>query len=443
MSHIPKELIESLKPLPGFNENAFVHAHEETNRITSIRLNPFKKEELNFALNKPVPWSLQGFYLNERPSFTYDPLFHAGCYYVQEAGSMFIEHAIRSTVDLTIPLKALDLCAAPGGKSTLINSLINEESLLVSNEIVKPRATILSRNLAKWGAHNTVVTNNDPSKLGGLAGYFDVIVVDAPCSGSGLFRKQPEAIDEWSLDQVNMCGTRQKKILADILPALKEDGVLIYSTCSYSIEENETIVEWLIEKQEMEYIPLNINDKWGIVESEKGYRFYPHLTQSEGFFCAVLRKRSSENTQKSPKITDFKLNKGESDTFSAYFDVKDKFFFKNQVFYHFMNEAAFRFAEGFKKEFFFRKAGVMIGEIKGKDLIPDQELAWSNEINVKTVLELSDEDCIKFLKKEVFSTTVQNPGFSLVTSKGRGLGWVKTLQNRINNYLPNDLRILN
>ena len=243
-----------------------------------------------------VQWSSNGFYLQKRPSFTLDPLFHAGAYYVQEASSMFLEEALKQTVDLSQPIKILDLCAAPGGKSTLIQSVINNESLLVSNEVIKTRVNILSENITKWGAANVIVTNNDAKDFQRLPNYFDVIVVDAPCSGSGLFRKDREAISEWSEQNVHLCSQRQQRILADVLPALKEDGVLIYSTCSYSEEEDEQIADWLVEEFKVQSLKFKVEEEWGIVETQSskqnasGYRFYPDKVKGEGFFIAVFKK---------------------------------------------------------------------------------------------------------------------------------------------------------
>src|ERR1700752_10683 len=162
MLQLPKEFIESVCACPGFDEQAFINAHQTASPI-SIRLNPFKKVDLKFPLIDPVLWNGKGFYLNERPNFTYDILFQAGCYYVQEAGSMFIEHALKSCVNFEETLLALDVCASPGGKSTLLNSLLTQDSVLVANEVVKPRAEVLAQNLTKWGTANVVVTNNDPS----------------------------------------------------------------------------------------------------------------------------------------------------------------------------------------------------------------------------------------------------------------------------------------
>lgn len=443
MKALPQQLIDSLKNLPGFDEQKFSAAHKEEHKITSIRLNPFKPKDPEFTLDAPVKWCSSAYYLTERPSFTHDPLFHAGCYYVQEAGSMFLEHALQHTVDLSQNLKVLDLCASPGGKSTLINSLLTKESLLVANEVVKSRADILAMNLSKWGTANTVVTNNDPQKFAATEYYFDVIVVDAPCSGSGLFRKQPEAINEWSLDNVNLCSARQKRILADILPALKEDGTLIYSTCSYSFEEDEAIVQWLIKEFDLEYVPIPIQTDWGIVETPFGYRFYPHLTKSEGFFIAVLQKKGESLSERPSKIKGLNLTKAEETVLKEFLDIECSIFYKNSNQFHLVNQAALDFISTFTKNFYFKKAGVTIGEIKGKDLVPAQEFAWSVELNTKNRVDLDKTNALKYLKKQLFETSHFETGFSLICFQNQALGWAKILPNRINNYLPNEFRILN
>lgn len=439
---IPQPLINSLRHLPGFDEQAFVQAHETTSRITSIRLNPFKRTEPDFKLNAPVPWANEAFYLDERPSFTLDPLFHAGCYYVQEAGSMFIEHVLKSALDLSQPLKALDLCAAPGGKSTLVNSLLSEDSLLVANEFVKSRAGILAQNLGKWGTCNTVVTNNDASRFTELTGFFDVIVVDAPCSGSGLFRKQPEAIDEWSESAVSACAVRQHRILEDCIPALKENGLLIYSTCSYSEQENEEVVKWLI-LQGFEYVKVPVNPNWGLVEGDHGYRFYPHLTRSEGFFCAALRKTAATNTVHTGRKKATEASKNELAVLRPFVDAEGKSIVRKNDQFHLLSAAAGDFLNQFEKQFYFKKAGVVIGEIKGSDMVPNHELAWalSTSAQIKR-LELDKESALKFLRKESFEAPQNEKGLMLLSYRQRGLGWAKLLPNRINNYLPNELKIL-
>src|ERR1044071_327939 len=262
----------------------------ETEPNVSIRLNPSKNTSLH---GEPVPWCSAGRFLPERPIFTLDPNFHAGAYYVQEASSMFLEQAVRSSVDLSKSLRVLDLCAAPGGKSTHLLQLINNESLLVSNEVIRTRATILSENTQKWGKANVIITNNDPKDFTTLSGYFDLVVVDAPCSGEGLFRKDEEAAEEWSEENVNLCALRQRRILGDVWPSLKENGVLIYCTCTYNEAENEDNLQWLSQQKDVEFIDLPL---FPGVEKTTGYRFMPHKVKGEGFFIAAIRKRSKEQT---------------------------------------------------------------------------------------------------------------------------------------------------
>ncbi|RYF79793.1 MAG: RsmB/NOP family class I SAM-dependent RNA methyltransferase, partial [Chitinophagaceae bacterium] len=254
-----------------------------------------------------IPWSSHGYYLSKRPSFTLDPLFHAGTYYVQEASSMFLEQAITQHCDVNKTLRVLDLCAAPGGKSTIIQSLISKDSLLVSNEIIKSRASILEENISKWGAANVVVTNNEPAHFKRLPQYFDVLVVDAPCSGSGLFRKDPEAVNEWSLQNVQLCSERQKKILTETWDSLKPGGILIYSTCSYSTAENEDILDWVGDHFEAASLPIQVEEDWSIVQTSSpvhqnaGYRFYPDKLKGEGFFIAVFKKAEEGTATKLPR----------------------------------------------------------------------------------------------------------------------------------------------
>jgi len=317
---LPEEFLADLEGVKGFDREAFVAVHEAKEGVTSIRINPAKWLMESLIVNRqssigaeggsnthsrlmiddsrlsPVPWSQYGFYLDKRPSFTFDPLFHAGCYYVQEASSMFLEQALKQLTDLSQPLKVLDLCAAPGGKSTHLQSLLSPDSLLVSNEVIKQRSLVLIDNIIRWGCNNVVVTNNDPRAFQKLPGYFDVMVVDAPCSGSGLFRKDEEAIDEWSLNNVALCSQRQQRILADALPALKENGLLVYSTCSYSEEEDEAIMDWLVEEMGMENISLNepVTDGIVVTSSRKtaatGYRFFPDKSRAKVFFWPVFAR---------------------------------------------------------------------------------------------------------------------------------------------------------
>lgn len=442
---LPDRFLNSLIGIKGFDEKAFIELHNAEEKLTSIRLNPFKKTQLDLEPAENLNWCENAFYLKERPSFTFDPLFHAGCYYVQEAGSMFLSHALKNSVDLSQELSVLDLCAAPGGKSTLINSLISEESFLVSNEVIKPRAEVLAYNLSKWGTCNTAVTNCDPQVFSKLGSVFDVIVADVPCSGSGLFRKQPEAVNEWSLDNVNLCSTRQKRIVADCLPGLKPGGIFIYSTCSYSKEENEMEVEWMMKEFDLELVQIPLEKTWNIIETGLGYRFYPYLTKSEGFFCSVLKKKGE------PELHHRKIKKFafEEITKKEFEPLKDKigpksfhkiFRFQNE--FKLVNASLFDFMNSYGTNIYFKKTGTTLGELKHQDLIPHHEFALSIYLN-KSVnrIELSKEQAISFLKKENVNVKA-GKGIGLMTYKDQGLGWVKVLDNRINNYLPKEFRIL-
>jgi len=234
---------------------------------------------------------------------------------------MFLEQAVRQSSGSLKDIRVLDLCGAPGGKSTLLSEIIGPQSLLVANDTIRSRASILSETITKWGAVNTLVTRNDPSAFGRLPGYFDIILVDAPCSGEGMFRSEI-AVNEWSVENTAHCSERQKRILMDIWPALKENGILIYSTCTFNPGENEENIKWLIDRHEAEIVRLNISEFKGIKEIDYqgiyGYGFYPGQVKGEGFFISVIRKtgkqeKSSLSNQKrhqlSPDLDDLRIAK--------------------------------------------------------------------------------------------------------------------------------------
>jgi 16S rRNA C967 or C1407 C5-methylase (RsmB/RsmF family)/NOL1/NOP2/fmu family ribosome biogenesis protein len=473
LNSLPAELLQSLHNIKGFDEGAFKAVHESGAQITSVRLNPQKIYAQHPADNRQsaiyneqftrVSWNQYGYYLPQRPSFTLDPLFHAGAYYVQEASSMFLEEALKQTVDLNSPLKILDLCAAPGGKSTLIQSIISRESLLVSNEVIKTRVNILSENITKWGASNVVVSNNDPADFKRLANYFDVIVVDAPCSGSGLFRKDVDAINEWSENNVTLCAQRQQRILADIMPSLKDGGILIYSTCSYSRQEDEEIADWLVDKLKVESVRLKAELDWGIVEtaSEKtgsfGYRFYPDKVKGEGFFIAAFKKTAVVETfdedRKYSLATPRSKEKNKKESVVTIKEVEvlklhllnpaDFFFFKQNdeivaLPIHLENELT-----TIQSALYIKKAGVKLGVLIRGELIPAHELAISNIINPTVPrLEIDKETALQYLRKADISLESELRGWVLLTYQLLPIGWVKILPGRTNNYYPKEWRIL-
>ncbi len=450
---LPLPLLDSLSNTKGFDKEAFENVHTSGEQVTSIRLNPLKQSEPDsyrvqnpnpIAIGSKIPWTDFGYYLSRRPSFTFDPLFHAGCYYVQEASSMFLEQALKQTVDLSKPLKVLDLCAAPGGKSTHIQSLISKDSLLVSNEVIRSRANVLKDNIIKWGCENVVVTNNDPKDFARLENYFDVIVVDAPCSGSGLFRRDPEAIEEWSENNVQLCSQRQQRILADVFPALKKDGVLIYSTCSYSKEEDEDIVNWLKQEFPIFNIQLSIQNDWGIIESCGGYRCWPDKVKGEGFFLACFRKTGGENdavfkTKHKPVLTD----KKDMAVISRWAETDGRSFIRNgDTVYAWPSNLVYDFSLLMDKLKVIY-SGVLTGEIIRDKLVPDHALAMSRIVAAETSrTELEREQAVRYLQRKDIVMENTNKGWQLVTFQQHPLGWVNVLPNRVNNYYPKELRIL-
>jgi len=450
---LPNDLLSILKGDPSFDYEAFVSIHDKEEKTSSIRINPSKDlDNADYDIESAIPWCTDAYYLKTRPVFTLDPLFHSGCYYSQEASSMFLDYVIRELELDTKPLKAVDLCAAPGGKSTLLNSALHSDSLLVANEIIKSRVNVLTTNLVRWGNSNTVVSNNDPSAFGRLPGYFDLMVVDAPCSGSGMFHKDHSAIDEWSLANVKLCSERQQRILGQSLTTLKTGGYLFYSTCSYSNEENEEIVDWLISEFEMESVSVEIDLSWGIavtaskVHQATGYRFYPHLLKGEGFFCAVLRKRGEQETFSMKKVKKEK-NAAPQHIAQDWTQADGHYSFLHHNFLHIFPTRYEQDLQALQKVLYLKNAGTEIGELKGKDLIPSHDLALSNLVRRDLpYIDLELDQAQHYLRKEQLPVTI-NPenliGWIVVRFKGINLGWIKAMPNRINNYYPKEIRIWN
>ncbi|MFN5544720.1 MAG: methyltransferase RsmF C-terminal domain-like protein [Bacteroidota bacterium] len=412
----------------------------------SIRLNPFKPVDV-FDQTDAVPWCNMAFNLNQRPSFIADPLFHAGAYYVQESSSMFLHHVYTQIRNkLSGPVSVLDVCAAPGGKSTLIASLLHDDDVLLSNEIIRTRVLTLMDNVNKWGRANTFVSNNDPADLGRLTHLFDVILVDAPCSGEGMFRKDKHAINEWSEANVELCAARQKRILHDVLPALKPGGMLIYATCTFNHEENEDNIKWLNDKHGFEPVEIAIPDSWPIEKTAyHGFRFWPHKVKGEGLFVVCLRKPSESNSVTAIKTKSSMVNAKQKALLASYLNESDSF--QIAVLNNDFIAIPVQFSGFYDKlNGLLRlvKAGICLGELKHDQLIPAHELALS--VNLSSDIpraELTLEQAQSYLKKGSLPTSCFNGiGWQTVTYKGLSLGWVKVLPNRVNNYLPAALRIL-
>ena len=299
--NLPEDFIRETRLVMGEERlNRFLGAFDEE-APTSIRINPRKVSSPSIT---PVPWCPEGFYLQGRPQFTFDPLFHAGCYYVQEAASMFVTHILRTLLTthstFHIPhstLSALDMCAAPGGKSTALRTVLPEGSLLVCNEPIANRAQILLENITKWGWPDCIVTNNYPRDFRKSKATFDLILCDVPCSGEGMFRRDPATIGEWSLQNVEKCWRLQREIVADAWECLNPGGIFIYSTCTFNTKENEENIRWILETYDAEALEIPTDPSWNITGSllqgfeAPVYRFIPGITRSEGLFVCALKKR--------------------------------------------------------------------------------------------------------------------------------------------------------
>lgn len=412
----------------------------------SIRLNRRKATD-GIAGNghERVAWCDDGIYLGERPQFTFDPLLHAGAYYVQEASSMFLHHVMKHVLGKE-PLLMIDMCAAPGGKSTLACSLLPEGSMIVSNEPVAQRASILSENMKKWGMPNVVVTNNYPRDIRKTGITADIVLCDVPCSGEGMFRKDEATIGEWSMKNVEKCSAMQREIVSEAWQCLRQGGIMIYSTCTFNTRENEENVRWISESMDGEIIEIPTEKEWGITGSllpgfdEPVYRFIPGRTRGEGLFMAVIRKKG-ECTQRMPKM---KVNDKEKSSTEWLKNPEEYVVEQNGLNITATPKAWQPTVKHLAKELRVVHAGISLGTVKGKDIIPDQCLALSTELKSDAFpkAEVDWQTAIAFLRKEAITLDADTPrGHVLLTYRQMPLGFVKNLGNRANNLYPAEWRI--
>jgi len=413
--------------------------------LHSIRINP--KKNLALAEPKAVPTCPTGYYLPKRPIYTLDPLLHTGHYYVQESSSMFLGQFLLQSKKKF--LKVLDLCAAPGGKSTHLSAILPKDALLVSNEVIHSRALVLSENLKKWGNPNVIVTCCDPRDFSRLPGFFDLIVVDAPCSGEGLFRRDPSAIEEWSEANAAHCAQRQRRILADVWPALAEEGMLVYSTCTFNPAENEENISWLSETKNTEPVVLQLEDDWGVVTTEASgtpcYRFYPHKVGGEGYFtAAVIKKEEAETSFRNKTKAALPLaSKSEQLLVGELLLKLPLAMVKFEETFLAFPEALLPELEFIKSSLRIVHAGIKAGEIKQGQLIPAHELAISTVANksLYPTIDLTLEQAISYLKRDDFHIDFGERGWNLITYRHQPLGWAKNIGNRFNNSYPKEWRI--
>ncbi len=413
----------------------------------SLRLNPFKTQAQPSIPATPVPWCKQGYWLESRPNFTFDPLLHAGYYYVQEAASMFLHHVLTQVI--TEPVTALDLCAAPGGKSTVARQVLPADSVLICNEPIRQRAQILSENIQKFGHTDVMVTNNYPHDFKKARILFDLIIADVPCSGEGMFRKDAGAIAEWSPQNVNNCQRLQRSIIEDIWPCLRPGGILVYSTCTFNSLENEDNLAWICSLG-AEPITISTQPEWGITGKLKGnlplYRFIPGRSRSEGLCMAVLRKTADDTikprrtkTGKKPSPPKLRTDVSQWITGSNGFTLCQQGDVLSAI-----PTPWLTIYSAAEENLRLLHAGVTLGTVKGNDIIPHQSLALSTALNRTcfTSVEVDYTQAIAYLRKEAITFNSETPrGIVLVTYHGAPLGFAKNLGNRANNLYPQEWRI--
>lgn len=435
---LPQAFVARVTKDPFLGDSLLQALNEE--QPISIRINSSKKTA-GFENLEPIPWSKNGFYLKERPVFTLDPHFHGGSYYPQEAGSQFIDCILRQ---LNLPEEPvlLDLCAAPGGKSTLIADFLNGRGLLLANEVIQNRSKILKENLTKWGTKNCLVSNNDPADFDALKSVFDCILIDAPCSGEGMFRKDQEARNEWSVESVNLCATRQKKIVTDVWDSLKPNGFLIYSTCTFNAQENEENAQWILDQTDSKILELEIPfAKKG--RDDVGYYALPSELKTEGFYFVVIQKLGEERVQKIKSKKKSSLTKLKPEAWFGEWvgDSKSEFIQWNNYLFA-IPEGKSELVETLHSHLRIIKMGTELGEISRKGLIPNEALALDSSILSNQVqnIELNRDQALHYLKGETFNLEGTH-GFHTVSFEGTRLGWIKHLGNRFNNLFPKEWRI--
>ena len=441
--NLPKAFIEQLHGLLPDEWVALADAITSSEPSVAVRVNTARGTKIPEGARR-VPWCTEGFYLEDRPAFTFDPDWHAGRYYVQDASSMFITHVIRHFIHE--PVRYLDLCAAPGGKTTAAIQALLQQSLVVANEIVPPRARVLADNVIRWGSPRCVVTSNAPAQIGKLTHFFDVIATDVPCSGEGMMRKDDEAVAQWSPTLVEQCAQRQREILTDAWQALRPGGLLIYSTCTYNRQENEDIAHFIVNELGATSLEVPIEADWNIhpaIGSEcYGYRFMPHRVDGEGLFMAVFRKDGNSPRQ-DIRIKE-KNTKKADEIGKNWLSPPDEYVIEQQ------GDLSIAVPQDIRREVTALRAtlnvlhaGVELATVMGRKTVPHPSLAMSTARGDKAfpVCEVDYPTALRYLRGE--SISVDGPrGYVLVAHEGAVLGFANNLGNRANNLYPKSQRIL-
>lgn len=446
----PPEFCAQMQALLGAETADFFQA-EQSEAPVSLRLNPRKLRLSQGTLRRSVPWCSQGLYLTTRPVFTLDPRFHAGGYYVQDASCMLLEALLQQLPGRHPGMRVLDLCAAPGGKTTHLLQLLPEQSVLIANELIPTRAQILEENLLKWGAEQTLLTQHAAQDFQALPFQMDLILVDAPCSGEGLFRRQPETLQEWSPAQVQFCAGRQAQILQSIWPVLKPGCCLIYSTCTWNRQENEALIADFAARQACELLPLDFPAAWGIVQSDEMplYRCFPHRLPGEGFSFCVLRKLEASQPEKARQIQKVLRYKSQHSTPEAPpkalaewlqgANPADLWRAGKTVWYWPAQEREYlqQVSAVLKRV----RPGLPLAELRGKTWNPSAALALNPRLQSELFpsLSLSLTEALAYLSRETLAHTGQ--GWHLLRTEGLALGWVKATPSHSNNAWPKAWKI--
>ena len=454
MRALPVAFTERMRKQLGAEEAERLFEALDSTSPVAVRLNPAKcGDEGVWSDGEAIAWSKWGRRLKERPSFTLDTAFHAGAYYVQEAASQFIDYIV-SHEDLS-GCRVLDMCSAPGGKTTIYSTAVGATGLVVANEYVRSRANVLADNVRKWGMGNVLVTNNAPEHLAQFEGWFDVVAVDAPCSGEGMFRKEEVAREDWSEEAVRMCAARQLSIVREAWRSLRQGGLFIYSTCTFNEDEDEGVLRAFIEEAGDVFEPsqrVEIDEKWGIVTGNVGafqtFRFFPHKCDSEGLFVAVARKAESatQRTPKARKKVMQEVDKASRRELAKWLKEAENHTFAMvaDTIYAYRTEQ-FRAVQALSEGLTAIYSGVAMGQIfKGK-LKPDWALSQYVALQRDGVAteELDEARALDYLRKRDVAVGDMAEGVNLVTHRGRALGFVKRVGARCNNLYPNSLKIMN
>lgn len=452
MIGLPERFVDMMRREMGAEADALFAALDSRSEV-SYRFNPAKTSAAPLG-GEPIGWSEHGRYLDGRPQFTLDPALHAGAYYVQEPSSQFVRHILRG--ERLDGARILDMCAAPGGKTTIYSSLAGRHGIVVANEVNRNRALVLADNVRRWGLGNVVVTCNEAQHVAAFERWFDVVAVDAPCSGEGMFRKTEEARGEWSESAVAMCAERQRRIVAEAWRTLRAGGVFIYSTCTFNRTENEGVVEWIVRQWGDDIEPaadVECPPQWGVEHSRLGafqtFRFYPHRLRGEGFFVAVARKKGGDAGRRATvkarrslfstpdrqslielgrwvRCSDDMLFRCVGDTVYAY---RSSHFDDIRVISEALSVVC---------------SGVAMGRIFKGSLRPDHALALFVDFDRDAVpcIEVSREEALSYLRRKDIPAEGFAQGINAVVCGGLPIGFVKRTGARCNNMYPKDLRII-